>query len=463
MKDSPEIKFAVIGKPNSGKSSLISALIFSDEVEVSSEVGTTTKSTNWEYKYKNQTICSFYDTPGFEQARKLYTYYNDNISSYGSQALRDFIEQYKNDESTKKDTEIIKAVLDSDYIIFIIDVSRNFNQNTIGYELEIISKIIDKPTLILLNHSHQDNSFEAEWRTALAQYKLTNVHKVNPLDSSFTSIEQLYTALQEMLPTKDKRLNNIMSIYQEHAQANLAQSSESIAWMIQSILLLRDAYTIFGKVTDAKKRETAKKYQRKVAKFEQTSKKEIEKIWGYANIVVKDFTEDIDSDSSMGIGSKAKTGSMIAGAGAGALMGMRFSPIGAFVGAVIGAAVANVAYEHLSFSHTIIGNTITYFIDTKNDNVSNILLKRSLEHLHRIISQGHANRKDIEIPKIGDDWKFNSSYHFKKETLSKIKVIHQGIVGDKEAVKQVSELSDIIRNEMMHTVTLSIAQKENID
>lgn len=55
--------FAVIGKPNNGKSSIISTLTFDDRIEIADEIGTTKKSIKYSYKYNNQEICSYFDNP----------------------------------------------------------------------------------------------------------------------------------------------------------------------------------------------------------------------------------------------------------------------------------------------------------------------------------------------------------------------------------------------------------------
>lgn len=43
--------FAVIGKPNNGKSTIISTLTFDDRIEIADEIGTTKKSAKYLYNY----------------------------------------------------------------------------------------------------------------------------------------------------------------------------------------------------------------------------------------------------------------------------------------------------------------------------------------------------------------------------------------------------------------------------
>ena len=64
------IRFAVVGRPNAGKSSITNALVREDAVAVSPIAGTTTDSVGIDFSYKQQSY-SLFDTAGVRQKGKI--------------------------------------------------------------------------------------------------------------------------------------------------------------------------------------------------------------------------------------------------------------------------------------------------------------------------------------------------------------------------------------------------------
>jgi len=143
--------------------------------------------------------------------------------------------------------------------------------------------------------------------------------------------------------------------------------------------------------------------------------------------------------------------SSVLGVGAGAILGSPLAILDAGISSVIFSSIGGLvaggsAYlASDKFSSFIISKkSIIHKIDKRNYNVSFILLKRSLEHLDRLIKHGHANRTDIVIPKDSSEWKFNSEFSFGDEVEKKIAKIHSFIVNDENTVEVRDELSSII-------------------
>ena len=57
--------FAVVGRVNKGKSSVIASLIENDRVKISPRPGTTTECVRYDVAVDGQTLFSVIDTPGF--------------------------------------------------------------------------------------------------------------------------------------------------------------------------------------------------------------------------------------------------------------------------------------------------------------------------------------------------------------------------------------------------------------
>lgn len=116
------INVAIIGKPNSGKSSLLNALIKKNRAIVTNVAGTTRDIIN-ESIIINDVLFNFVDTAGIRKS-------SNKIENIG----------------IKKSLSMIK---EADFIIFLIDSSKKINKD----ELDILKKIKNKKYVIVKNKS----------------------------------------------------------------------------------------------------------------------------------------------------------------------------------------------------------------------------------------------------------------------------------------------------------------------
>jgi GTPase Era involved in 16S rRNA processing len=488
--------FAVIGKPNNGKSSLISALTFKDEIGVSAETGTTVVSEIYHYIYKDNILCSFFDTPGFESAKTIWAFIKKNEERREEDILKDFISSQYSNKNLSKDIEILKAILESDFLIFMINISENVNINTIGNQLRII-KFINKPKLVAFNKIGTKD-YSNEWRKILKEYNLTTIVDINPLTANFNNTAILYEKLKKVTSTNDERkaLDKVISINKEHIKINKVRSANIISKMLQEILQLKYKYKnkkIKEKLTDEDKVNILNIYRNKIYEIENIAKKKVGEIWGYKEVKIIDYREEIDSNanSELGIAKNGIVGfSAVGGAIIGAIgatgttagIGATAASIGAACTAGVGAtstatgvgaactttsiglagtvaSIGTIGIASGAISFLLVGGLtyagmkkyfpnreIIHQIDKNNYDVTFIVLKRSLEHLNKIIEHGHANRQDVIILKDSKTWKFNSEWSFQKDEIKAIKKIHTELVKDKNSHEHRGNLAQIIKN-----------------
>jgi len=428
MYKAPRIAF--IGKPNNGKSSIISALTMDDRIKVAPEAGTTKQVNEYIYKDKNgSTIAVFYDTPGFEHPKKIYQFLL-------SHTLADAIEHFS-DEKYKKDVEILKAINESDVLSFVVDSSNTPDIHTHGYEIGILN-LSKRPSIIVLNPHSKENRNE-EWREFLKRFNLVKITEFNPLKSGFSQINEFFETLEKFHPD----IKELKKWHKEDFENRLNRSFELIADKIYELV----TYEYKGKLnkSSAKLKE---EYFKNLNKIEKSLKNELKKLWGYYETPVVDTSFKLeDKQFSKDIGfSRAKLIAL------GIVLGILVSVIdggltlasfitAALIGGVVGASIKEVTDK--------LTNTVTFRLDEKKGHfVMLTSILRSLEFLDTLLNHGHANRSEIKISDDIKNWKYKVD-SFTKDEQKELNAIFKSFIEQKEVIKNKEKLKTLLKDKFL--------------
>ncbi len=435
--------FAVIGKPNNGKSSIISTLTFDDKIKIADEIGTTIKSSKYVYEYKGRIVSSYYDTPGFERAKDIWAYikkYKEEIPST-NQILENFIQENQSKISFEKDIEILNAIVNSDFIIFIINVSQKFNKNIIGYELEILKELKQR-VVILFNQIDEKKDYSSVWEDELENYKLRNIHKVEILNSSYENVVKILQSLYSMdLEVYNKqKLDDVIRSYKEHYNNNLDDSVNLISQYIKEALQT-EVYTSREKYNQE---YGLKLIKEKINEKEKNIQEKLSKIWGYYQVKVEDKRENYDHEinKTISLSKKEKAlavgsvGAIGVGTTTGVLSGGFGAPAGALMG-FVGGAVLGYFSDGKLYESKLLKKDAKITVSSGDSDLSIILITRILEFIKTVINHGHANRNAVIVKNI-------EKRHFDKKEINSISEIHKSFVNDKNSDKYIGILKELI-------------------
>jgi predicted GTPase len=446
--DNSVTKFAVIGKANKGKSSIISAVTFDDSIEVADEIGTTTEFKKYEYRDEktNKPIAIYFDTPGFESAEQIYFYIKKNKTNIPSikQILEKFIYDYSYDDSLSKDIEILKAIIESDFLVFVVNVSEKFNKNVIGYELEIL-KELRKRVVIIFNQIDKEN-YSNEWEKELKKYDLTNIHKIDLLNAKYSNIIDIFKSLysiedSDIYDTK-QLLNNVINAYKNRYKNNLERTAELIAKYLKEVLQIEINVT-------KKEHESGRSYEfikKEIDKKEKKLQDTLSILWGYREVKVEDKRDRFDAKTNveMALSKNEKAiigaiiGATVVGTTTGTLSGGLGAPAGAGLGAFFGALLGYFSdVEMFDVKPDVFKKDVKITISPKDIDLSIILITRILEFVETIIEHGHANRNKVIVSKI-------EKRDFSISEIKFIAKIHSSFVENKNIYEYQNKLKEFI-------------------
>ncbi len=405
-------KFAVVGHPNKGKSSIVSALAMDDSVQISDSPGTTTKKRSFPLKVDGKILYELFDTPGFQRARRVLAWLEQHDVSADKkyEVVQMFINEHKDDSKFNDEVELLEPIMNGAGIIYVVDGSKPYGEE---YEAEMeILRWTGQPSMALINHI-DESDYSEEWKRALGHY-FKMVRTFNPMN---TSLEQHISILESMAQLKEEWIAPVkesIKLFEMYHDQMIERSSAVIAKLIVKSVSLVETLNFHGEdATEEEKSSVEENYKEKLRVLERSAQKSIEAIWNHDHLQKEQqalplegmdlFSEE--AASVFGLTRKellvtaAATGAAT-GAGVDLLFGGTTLLLGTGLGAVIGGVSAFFAFNELS-EVKVLGQTLgKRYLEMgpmENRNFPYILLGRSIYHTTRVKNRSHALRGVEEL------------------------------------------------------------------
>ncbi|CAA6816146.1 MAG: Probable integral membrane protein NMA1898 [uncultured Sulfurovum sp.] len=409
-------KFAVVGHPNKGKSSIVASLALDASIQVGNTPGTTQVKRGFPLKVDGEIVYELFDTPGFQRARRVFAWleqHGDVPADKRSDVVREFVFEHKESNQFRDEVELLEPILAGAGIIYVVDASKPYGAE---YEVEMeILRWCGQPSMAILNLIG-DEDYREDWTRALGQY-FRLVRTYNPITAGHEEHLALLESMAQLKEGWTKPIKKAITVLDELYDQKINNSITTIVDYMTEVLSFVHKENIKGEVLSKEEEERAKiAYREKIVNYELQERKRIESIWNHVNVqkhegeLVLDevglFSEE--SASIFGLGQKEL---IITGASAGAITGAGFDLITAghtlFLGSVIGGVVGGVGamfgFDNL-YEVKVLGQSIgkreLSIGPMQNLNFPYVLLGRSLYHASVIAKRSHAKRDDLDLENV---------------------------------------------------------------
>lgn len=405
-------RFAVVGHPNKGKSSIVSTLVESSGIQISNIPGTTVDSEVYAMRIKENVLYELVDTPGFQRPRKVLAWLEANSKSADDrpQTVAKFVQEHRQDKNFHDECELLQPLLDGAGILYVVDGSKPYG---VEYEAEMeILRWTGRPRMALINLISEGDYVE-EWRTALDQYfAIVRVFDAMRADASkrIGLLKSFAELNEEWQPTLTKAVE-ILDADQIHRRK---RSAQTIANLLVSALTSKQSKAISeGEDPEPYIEKLTEKLKQALRKQEQKARKEIEYIYRHQNIERKEtamqfLNLDLFSSETSELFGLSKSQIITSGAASGAVAGLGVDVmlggasllLGSGIGALIGGVSALFGSEKIG-KMKVLGKTLTdrnlNVGPVKDVNLPYILLSRALMHHQLVSERNHALREALVI------------------------------------------------------------------
>ncbi len=435
-------RFVVVGHPNKGKSSLVSALSLNDLVAISNTPGTTKEAREFVLKVDGKVYYELIDTPGFQRPRRVLEFLQQTevSASERPKLLKKFIEQNCDGKKFIDECELLKPIIDGAGIIYVVDASKPYSDE---YEVEMeILRYSANPSIAILNYIGDDD-YTKEWDLVLGQY-FRLVKKFNPMSAGKEEHLDLIDALSHLNPLwndKMKEVKKFIISYYKQRDIELASVITKSIRKVLSLKLSRSGSSI--RVQNLLK----EKFQNDLRDIEKNMQNKIYKILRFKNINV-DIKDDALKYDLLSKKSKEIFGlkrekllliSTISSATAGGVIdliaGGHSFFLGSIVGGAIGFASALYGYDEISKIKFISSQKIEIG-PIKDTNFGFVFLSRALLFTKSLLMTTHANRGVVKVD-------FNSN-RFDIKSLKNLAKYHSKFRDAKESEKDIKEYEKIV-------------------
>jgi GTPase Era involved in 16S rRNA processing len=406
--------FAVVGHPNKGKSSIVSALALDDTVAISNVPGTTHTKRSFPLKVDGITLYELFDTPGFQRARSVLEWLTQHeVSADKKQdVVRAFVQEHKNNPKFHDEIELLEPILGGAGIIYVVDASKPYSSE---YEAEMeILRWCNQPSMALINHIDK-NDYTQEWKRALGHYfKLIRTY--NPMHATFAEHKNILESMAHLNEEWMPSLKNSIALFQKQHQQKIVQVGEIITRLIYDALTNTNKLSIKGESPTPKEAEDiAQKYQKELRNLEANSYKQIAQTLQHTHLKQEIFTlpfEETDlfskeSASIFGLSKKellltTTTSGALTGAGVDLLLAGHTGFLGAALGGLVGGVGGYFGFEELFHTRLLgkkIGSKQLQIGPMQNKNFPYILLGRALFYTKKLLRFSHAKREAFVLGK----------------------------------------------------------------
>jgi len=426
--------FAVVGKVNTGKSSVLATLLEVDDdrvIRISATPGETTRCQELPLEFDGKELIRFIDTPGFSRAieamREIERIHAETgHGTPGLEAVKGFLNEYEGTHEFEDERMLLQPLVDGAGLLYVIDPSKPLRDAFIA-EMEIL-RWTGRRRMALLNTKGESQEFYQEWKEKLGSY-FNLVRTFNAHHARFDERRRLLKSLLEIDEEHAEVIQETIRCLDDEWRIRREESAEVMVDVLEKAMMLRESRVLEERDLEVEHRreriqsEMAAAYYQKITKL---VKKGVEKLLRtYRHHLVKvDWEEfgfedvDLEAEETWSKWGLSRSQLALAGGAAGAAAGVAVDAstgflthgIGTVLGALGGAAMAFFKGDELPDLKVDIRGGVKLkggegrkleLGPPKNENFPWIILDRLLVTFREIQSRAHG-RRDEQILTHGE-------------------------------------------------------------
>ncbi|MEM6580406.1 MAG: DUF3482 domain-containing protein [Pseudomonadota bacterium] len=413
-------RFAVVGRPNKGKSSIVATLARDDAVHIDVRAGSTKQSKSFPMSVDGQTLYELVDTPGLQRARAVLDWLEGHCEDAAARpaTVRRFVVEHADDLRFQDECQALQPIVEGAGIIYVVDGSVPYGAE---YEAEMeILRWSGRPSLAVINPIESDD-FVEEWTAGLGQYFKT-VRVFDAHRAEMTKQLELLELFGHLDPQWRPALERAVATLREDRQLQAESASSHIADFIRAALRYRVEQAVpDGAPLEAVQLVLFERYKADLSRREKQCRQRVEELYHYGDLskveagfdLVEQDLFNLDKWYLWGLSKRAlnmvaASAGAVLGGGSGmavdAASGGFFGGLGTLVAGAGGAisglwGVRKYADQiaQIKIQGIPTGGSLLAYGPAQNPNFPFVLLGRALRHHRLVCVRTHADRSVLTL------------------------------------------------------------------
>jgi hypothetical protein len=405
-------RFAIVGHPNKGKSSIVATLAEDDAVAISPHPGTTTQARAYPMRLDGQVLYELIDTPGFQRAREMLAWLEAHDRGAGERAavVAEFVRAHENDPRFHDECELLAPIVEGAGVLYVVDGSRPYGRQ---YEAEMdVLRWTGRPRMALINLISAGDHV-AEWRAALGQY-FSIVRVFDAVRADFGKRIELLRAFGAI----DERWAEPLNRAADALVADRDRRKLRVAGEIADLLIGALTATVTVPLPDGSDQQTAQSQARaklddEIRRRERVARRSVLEIFRHPGLEAHESAAsylgaDVFSTQSFNVFGLSTGQLALTGAASGAVVGSVVDValggasllLGAGIGAAVGAFGTLASAGRLAKVEVLglpLGGYELTVGPITDPNLPWVLLGRALLHAKLLAERNHARREALVV------------------------------------------------------------------
>jgi uncharacterized protein DUF3482/50S ribosome-binding GTPase len=271
-------RFAVVGRVNKGKSSIVATLAEDDTIRVDPRPGTTTEAHEYPVMVDGRPLFVLVDTPGFEDAPRALAWLRSREVSAADRPARvaELLRAFEGTDELVDERRLLAPILAGANILYVVDGTRPYRRN---YEAEMeILRWTGQPGMALVNRiGGEDHA--AEWRRALDQY-FRMVRDFDAFSVTFEERLRLLETFRELRPDARGSIDEAVGALIAQRKRRRAEAAGEIADLLADELTMTEEVVVDDESALAGERDRLEqRFHDRLRAREEKARRRIEKLY----------------------------------------------------------------------------------------------------------------------------------------------------------------------------------------
>jgi hypothetical protein len=274
-------RFAVVGRVNKGKSSIVATLAEDDSVRIDARPGTTTETREFPVVVDGRTLFVLVDTPGFEDAPRALAWLRARDVSAAERPARvaELVRAHEGMDALVEERRLLAPILAGASVLYVVDGTKPYRRN---YDVEMeILRWTGRPGMALVNRiGEEDHS--AEWHRALGQY-FSLVRDFDAFSATFEERLHLLTAFRELRPDLRASFEEAIAALSAQRRRRRADAAAVLARMLADALTHSEEIAAADEAElEAQRDRVERSFHDELRRIEGKARERVEALYGHS-------------------------------------------------------------------------------------------------------------------------------------------------------------------------------------